>query len=151
EGIEVLDTKKENDLIVHVVNRFPNSFEGTVLAKVDVRLRNNTMNNHTATHLLHAALRKVLGTHVLQKGSLVAPDYLRFDFAHYHKVNKEELDQIEAMVNEKIRENILREVNVMPVEEAMKSGAMALFGEKYGEKVRVVTFDKNFSRELCGG
>ncbi|MBK9729754.1 MAG: alanine--tRNA ligase [Chitinophagaceae bacterium] len=151
EEIKVLDTKKENELIIHFVNRFPKSFDESVLAKVDVVARNSIMSNHTATHLMHAALRKILGTHVQQKGSLVAPDHLRFDFSHFAKVTREELDAIETMVNQKIRENIIREVDVMPVAEAMKTGAMALFGEKYGDKVRVVTFDKNFSRELCGG
>ncbi|MBX7107172.1 MAG: alanine--tRNA ligase [Chitinophagales bacterium] len=151
EVLEVLDTRKENELIIHFVNRFPASFEGPVMAKVERVARGNTMNNHTATHLLHAALRKILGSHVQQKGSLVAPDHLRFDFSHFTRVSKEELEAIEKLVNEKIRENIQREVEVMPVEEAMKTGAMALFGEKYGEFVRVVTFDSHFSRELCGG
>ncbi|HUM45954.1 MAG TPA: alanine--tRNA ligase [Chitinophagales bacterium] len=151
EVIDVVDTKKENELIIHFVNRFPKVMDAAVTAKVETGSRNSIMNNHTATHLLHAALRKVLGTHVQQKGSLVAPDHLRFDFSHFSRVTKEELETIESIVNKKIRENILREVNVMPVEEAMKTGAMALFGEKYGDKVRVVTFDKNFSRELCGG
>ncbi|MCY7409520.1 MAG: DHHA1 domain-containing protein, partial [Chitinophagales bacterium] len=151
EEVEVLDTKKENELIIHFVNKFPSAIESEVNAKVNVGLRSEIMNNHTATHLLHAALRKVLGTHVQQKGSLVSPDHLRFDFSHFSKVTKEEMERIEMMVNKKIRENILRQTDVMSIEEAMKTGAMALFGEKYGDKVRVVTFDKNFSRELCGG
>ncbi|MBK6484223.1 MAG: alanine--tRNA ligase [Chitinophagaceae bacterium] len=151
EVIEVLDTKKENELIIHFVNRFPENMEGNVTASVDATLRSSTMGNHSATHLMHAALRNVLGPHVQQKGSLVAPGYLRFDFSHFAKLTKEELDKIESTVNRKIRENIPLQVDVMPIAEAMKTGAMALFGEKYGDQVRVVTFDKNYSRELCGG
>jgi len=151
ETVNVIDTKKENDLIIHYIDKLPTSFDGLVCAKVNASLRNSTANNHSATHLLHAALRKVLGTHVQQKGSLVSPDYLRFDFSHFAKMTEEQVTEVEKMVNEKIRENIMRETKVMPIEEAMKTGAMALFGEKYGDKVRVVTFDEKFSRELCGG
>ncbi|MEO5675532.1 MAG: alanine--tRNA ligase [Chitinophagales bacterium] len=158
EEVEVLDTKKENDLIIHFLNKFPELLStadlresSEVIATINRSYRFNTMANHTATHLLHAALRNVLGDHVQQKGSLVAPDHLRFDFSHFSKIAAHELESIEMLVNEKIRQNILREVQIMPVGEAVKSGARALFGEKYGEQVRVVTFDKNFSRELCGG
>jgi alanyl-tRNA synthetase len=151
EEVEVVDTKKENELIIHYVDRFPSSFEGELSASVTEDLRRETMNNHTATHLLHAALRNILGTHVQQKGSMVAPAYLRFDFSHFSKMTSEELNAVEDLVNKKIRENIAREVEIMPVDQALKTGAMALFGEKYGDQVRVITFDKNFSRELCGG
>lgn len=152
EKISVLDTKKENDLIIHYVNKFPAKVEGTVTATVNKELRNKTILNHSATHLLHAALRKVLGTHVQQKGSLVSPDYLRFDFSHFAKMSDEELAQVQQIVNKKIREDIhLDEKRNVPIAEAKASGAMALFGEKYGDFVRVITFDKNYSVELCGG
>ncbi|MBK9151650.1 MAG: alanine--tRNA ligase [Saprospiraceae bacterium] len=152
EVVKVLDTKKENDLIVHIVDRVPEQLEESVYAEVDADKRKLTENNHTATHLLHAALRQVLGTHVQQKGSLVKDDYLRFDFSHFQKVTDQELAAIEQMVNQKIRENIkLDESRSISMEEAKKAGAMMLFGEKYGEQVRMITFDPSYSRELCGG
>ena len=149
--VAIIDTKKENDLIVHFADSLPEGFSGTVTAKVDATKRKKTALHHSATHLLHAALRKVLGTHVAQKGSLVNADYLRFDFSHFSKMTDEEIANVEAMVNEKIRENIPVVIRQMPKEEAMQSGAMALFGEKYGDTVRVVTIDPNYSIELCGG
>lgn len=151
EKIPVTDTKKENDLIVHFVDALPAKVEGTITAAVDANRRQGIARHHSATHLLHAALRQVLGTHVAQKGSLVNADYLRFDFSHFAKVTDEELAQIEAIVNEKIRENIPVVIKELPREEALKLGAMALFGEKYGETVRVVTIDPSYSIELCGG
>lgn len=153
EKIRVLDTKKENDLVMHVVERLPQYVQDpTVHCHVDARKRRLTENNHSATHLLHAALRRVLGHHVQQKGSYLDDQTLRFDFAHFQKVSDEELAQIEQIVNEKIRENIaLDEARSIPIEEAQKAGAMMLFGEKYGETVRMITFDPAYSRELCGG
>ena len=152
EKIDVLDTKKENDLILHFVNKLPKEINSPVHASVNFQKRNDSMNNHSATHLLHAALRKVLGEHVHQKGSLVNADYLRFDFSHFQKMTKEEIAEVEKMVNEKIREDIhLDEKRNVPFKEATSTGAMALFGEKYGDFVRVITFDKNYSVELCGG
>jgi alanyl-tRNA synthetase len=151
EKIEVLDTKRENDLIIHFTEKLPADQQAPVLARVDPSKRKNTAVHHTATHLLHAALRKVLGSHVVQKGSLVNAEHLRFDFSHFAKLTDQELEKIERMVNEKIRENIPVLIREMPRDEAMKMGAMALFGEKYGNVVRVVIIDQAFSIELCGG
>ena len=151
EGVKVLDTKKENDLIIHIVDQLPERVDDEINAVVNFEERLYTMYNHTGTHLLHAALRKVLGTHVQQKGSLVSPDILRFDVSHFTKITDEELREVERMVNEKIRQNIPVVIKEMPKDEAMKLGAMALFGEKYGDTVRVVTADPDFSVELCGG
>jgi len=151
ESIAVLDTKKENGLIVHFTEKLPARVEGTVHAAVNAVKRKNTAIHHTATHLLHAALRRVLGKHVAQKGSLVNAEHLRFDFSHFAKLSAEELVSIEEMVNEKIREDIPVIIREMPRAEALETGAMALFGEKYGEMVRVVVIDPAFSIELCGG
>jgi len=145
EIVKVTDTKKENGLIVHYVDTLPDDIDDALTAIVDPALRSQTNANHSATHLLHAAMKQVLGSHVNQKGSLVNADYLRFDFSHFAKVTDEELGQIEAIVNQKVRQNI-------PLyAEAISSGVTALFGEKYGEYVRVITFDDEFSKELCGG
>jgi len=149
--IQVFDTKKENDLILHFVKELPESLEGTVLADVNATNRKETSEHHSATHLMHAALRKIIGTHVAQKGSLVNKDHLRFDFSHIEKVSEEEQRHIEELVNQKIRENIPVLIKTMSKDDALKTGAMALFGEKYGDEVRVVMMDKDYSIELCGG
>jgi alanyl-tRNA synthetase len=151
ENIIVTDTRKDNDLIIHFTDSIPADLSGQVFAKVDAAKRKNTALHHSATHLVHAALRKVLGTHVAQKGSLVNEEHLRFDFSHFSKVAEEEMVAIESMVNKKIRENIPVIIKEMPKEEALKIGAMALFGEKYGDTVRVVIIDPAYSVELCGG
>jgi alanyl-tRNA synthetase len=149
--VAVVDTKKDNDLIIHFTETLPADVSGTINAKVDGAKRKETTLHHSATHLLHASLRQVLGTHVAQKGSLVNEERLRFDFSHFSKVSDEELAKIEAIVNEKIRENIPVVIKSLPKEEALKLGAMALFGEKYGDVVRVVIIDPAYSVELCGG
>ncbi|MET0223850.1 MAG: alanine--tRNA ligase, partial [Terrimicrobium sp.] len=149
---EVLDTQKVGSAFAHIgrVKKGELRVGSRVEARVDVVRRRATMANHSATHLLHAALRKVLGTHVTQKGSLVAPDRLRFDFAHFSPVTPAELRQVEEMVNEEIRANDAAEIKLMSYDQAVASGAMALFGEKYGDEVRVLSFG-DFSTELCGG
>lgn len=151
EVIDVVDTKKDNDLIIHFTDKLPADIAQEATAKVNWEQRINTMYNHTATHLLHAALKQVLGAHVNQKGSLVNDEMLRFDISHFAKVTEEELREISYIVNDKIRANIPVIIKEMPKEEALASGAMALFGEKYGDTVRVVTIDPDFSVELCGG
>ncbi|MGV6947206.1 alanine--tRNA ligase [Sphingobacterium kyonggiense] len=152
EKISIVDTKKENGLFIHFTNQLPTSLDGEFEAVVNVAKRKDTEANHSATHLLHAALKQVLGDHVNQKGSLVSADVLRFDFSHFAKLTYEEIKQIEDIVNAKIRENIaLKEECNVPYQKAIESGVTALFGEKYGDHVRVITFDDNYSKELCGG
>ncbi|TDG35771.1 alanine--tRNA ligase [Pedobacter changchengzhani] len=150
--VDITDTKKENGLTVHFSDTLPDNLESKFWAVVDEDKRILTEDNHSATHLLHAAMKQVLGKHVNQKGSLVNADYLRFDFSHFAKVTDEELAQIEVIVNQKIRENIkLKEQRNVPYQDAIESGVTALFGEKYGDFVRMITFDDHFSKELCGG
>ncbi len=151
EKVKITNTKKENELIIHFAETLPEDLSGTVIATVNRQRRKLITVHHSATHLLHAALRQVLGTHVAQKGSLVNEEHLRFDFSHFAKMTNEEITKVEALVNEKIRENIPVVIKEMPKEEALKLGAMALFGEKYGDTVRVVVMDPAYSVELCGG
>lgn len=150
ESFEVLETKKENGLIISLISGLPKDAGAVFYAKVNASDRKNSQANHSVTHLLHEALRDVLGTHVEQKGSYVGPDYLRFDFSHFNKMTEEELALIEEKVNKKIKESIaLQEFRNIPIQEALEKGAMALFGEKYGDSVRMIQFGS--SKELCGG
>jgi alanyl-tRNA synthetase len=149
--LKVVDTRKENDLFIHFVEESPEKMKGILHAKVDAIRRKHITVHHSATHLMHAALRTVLGSHVAQKGSLVNEEHLRFDFSHFAKMNDEEISRVEDLVNEKIRQNVPVVIKSMPKDEAVKMGAMALFGEKYGDVVRVVIMDPDYSIELCGG
>ena len=152
EKISVENTIKENELIIHLIKKLPAKLDSSMKLLVDEEKRRQTENNHTATHLLHAALKEVLGNHVEQKGSLVNDERLRFDFSHYAKLTEEEISKVELLLNKKIRENILlEELRSIPIKRAQEMGAVALFGEKYGDHVRVISFDKNYSVELCGG
>ena len=150
ETVEVYDTKRENNLPIHLTKKLPANVEATVTASVNEKARKATAANHTATHLLHEALREVLGTHVEQKGSFVSPTVLRFDFSHFQKLTDDEIMAVERLANSKVREAIaLEEFRNMPINEAKQLGAMALFGEKYGEEVRVIKYGNSI--ELCGG
>ena len=152
ETIKIVNTVKENNLVIHITEQLPQNPEVAFTAAIDVERRQRIANNHSATHLMHAALRQVLGSHVEQKGSLVDDQRLRFDFSHFAKMTPEEIRQVEKIVNQKIRENIPNVTYAeIPIDEAKAMGATALFGEKYGDKVRVVVFDKDYSMELCGG
>ena len=150
EVIEITDTKCENNLPVHITKQLPKNVEAVFIAEINKEARQATAANHTATHLLHEALREVLGTHVEQKGSYVSPQFLRFDFSHFQKMTDEEIQKVERLANKKVREAIaLEEFRNMPIAQAKELGAMALFGEKYGEEVRVIKYGS--SVELCGG
>lgn len=152
ETIKVINTERENDLIVHIVEKLPVNISGGIEAVVDLERRKLIENNHSATHLLQAALREVLGNHIQQRGSLVNEKYLRFDFSHFKKLSDDEIKNVERIVNSKIRQNIGRvEERELDIEEAKKAGAMMIFGEKYGKTVRMITFDEDYSVELCGG
>ena len=152
ETLHVVNTVKENDLSIHITDTLPQQPEAVFTATVDADRRLKIEANHTATHLMHAALRQVLGTHVEQKGSMVDDERLRFDFSHFAKMTDEEIHKVETIVNQKIREDLPNQTAVdVPIDEARNMGAMALFGEKYGDKVRVVKFGEGYSCELCGG
>ena len=152
ETIPIINTVKENNLVIHITEQLPQNPEATFTAAIDATRRQRIANNHSATHLMHSALKQVLGSHVEQKGSLVDDQRLRFDFSHFAKMTDEEIRQVEKIVNQKIRENIPNVTYAeLPIEEAKAMGATALFGEKYGDTVRVVVFDKDYSMELCGG
>lgn len=150
ETIEIYDTKRENGMGVHLTTKLPSDVTATFDARIDEKARLATSSNHTATHLLHEALREVLGTHVEQKGSYVSPDVLRFDFSHFQKLTPEEISRVEHLANKKVRQAIARdEKRNVPISQALEMGAMALFGEKYGDEVRVIKYGD--SVELCGG
>ncbi|WP_417611290.1 alanine--tRNA ligase [Owenweeksia hongkongensis] len=150
EIIEIIDTKKEHGVIIHITEKLPENLEAKFQAEVNTDLRTDASYNHSATHLLHQALREVLGTHVEQKGSLVAPNHLRFDFSHFSKVTDEEIQQIEDLVNNRVQKNFsLEEFRNIPINKAQEMGAMMLFGEKYGDTVRAIKFGESI--ELCGG
>jgi alanyl-tRNA synthetase len=150
ESIQILDTKKENNLVLHITKTLPENLATAFTAKVNTDLRTASSKNHSATHLMHLGLRTILGTHVEQKGSLVNPTYLRFDFSHFSKVTDEQIKQVEDFVNQRIQEQLpLIERRSIPIQQALEEGAMALFGEKYGDLVRAIKFGD--SMELCGG
>ena len=150
DSIEIIDTKKENNLILHIAKKLPENVSASFVAKVNTDIRTASSKNHSATHLMHLALRTILGTHVEQKGSLVNPNYLRFDFSHFSKVTDEEIKQVEDFVNQRIQDQLpLIERRSIPIQQALDEGAMALFGEKYGDNVRAIKFGD--SMELCGG
>lgn len=152
DKVTIIDTKKENNQTIHISTSLPKNLNAKFKVKINTTKRSNTTKNHSATHLLHAALKEVLGAHVNQKGSLVNDEYLRFDFSHFSKMTDEEIAKVEQIVNDKIAEHInLKEQRNIPYQEAIDSGVTALFGEKYGDFVRVITFDDKFSKELCGG
>ena len=150
EVIEIIDTKKENNLILHFAKQLPENLNASFSARVNTDLRIATAKNHSATHLMHQALRSILGTHVEQKGSLVNPTYLRFDFSHFAKLTDVEIQHVETFVNDRIQEQLpLIERRNIPIQQALDEGAMALFGEKYGDSVRAIKFGESI--ELCGG
>ncbi len=152
EKIRIINTEKENDLIIHISEKLPDDIYADFEARIDIERRKLVENNHSSTHLLQAALREVLGTHIQQRGSLVNEKYLRFDFSHFKKLEEDEIRKVEKIVNDKIMENYPKlELRDVDIEEAKKAGAMMIFGEKYGKTVRMIGFGDDFSKELCGG